>query len=66
MLVLVDHAAQAQAEEIAGNPTSEEKFLVNAILIDYFLYDTVKEKIALGEGAEPSMIPHHRTRSIWY
>lgn len=35
---------------------------VNAILIDFFLYDTIKsiEK----EGRE--IIPHHRTRCIWY
>ncbi|KAH6891256.1 UPF0553 protein c [Thelonectria olida] len=35
---------------------------VNAILIDFFLYDHVKELEAAGK--EP--IPHHRTRSIWY
>lgn len=35
---------------------------VNAILIDFFLYDTIKEMEA--EGKES--IPHHRTRSIWY
>ncbi|EEU45908.1 uncharacterized protein NECHADRAFT_38646 [Fusarium vanettenii 77-13-4] len=35
---------------------------VNAILIDFFLYDSMKELEAAGE--EP--IPHHRTRSIWY
>jgi len=34
----------------------------NAILIDFFLYDTVKEKLAAGM----EMLPHHRTRSIWY
>ncbi|KAA8650929.1 queuosine 5'-phosphate N-glycosylase/hydrolase [Aspergillus tanneri] len=34
----------------------------NAILIDFFLYDTVKELES--DGAES--IPHHRTRSIWY
>ncbi|KZF19416.1 hypothetical protein L228DRAFT_43135 [Xylona heveae TC161] len=35
---------------------------VNAILIDFFLYDTMKEREAAGlEG-----LPHHRTRSIWY
>lgn len=37
---------------------------VNSILIDTFLYDTLKEKEAAGELTE--MIPHHRTRSIWY
>ena len=35
---------------------------VNAILIDFFLYDTIKEKEDSGE----EMPPHHRTRSIWY
>jgi len=35
---------------------------INAILIDFFLYDTMKEMEA--QGKEP--LPHHRTRSIWY
>lgn len=35
---------------------------VNAILIDFFLYDLAKERELAGEEA----IPHHRTRSIWY
>ncbi|KAG9230378.1 hypothetical protein BJ875DRAFT_472354 [Amylocarpus encephaloides] len=35
---------------------------VNAILIDFFLYDTIKEREAAGQEE----IPHHRTRSIWY
>jgi hypothetical protein len=35
---------------------------VNAILIDFFLYDTMKEQ----ELAGLERIPHHRTRSIWY
>ncbi|KAK2627961.1 hypothetical protein QTJ16_002607 [Diplocarpon rosae] len=35
---------------------------INAILIDFFLYDTMKER----EGAGQEEIPHHRTRSIWY
>jgi hypothetical protein len=35
---------------------------VNAILIDFFLYDLMKERERAGE--EP--IPHHRVRSIWY
>lgn len=35
---------------------------VNAILIDFFLYDLAKEREKTGEEA----IPHHRTRSIWY
>lgn len=35
---------------------------INAILIDFFLYDTMKE---LENGGQET-IPHHRTRSIWY
>lgn len=35
---------------------------INAILIDFFLYDLMKELEAKGQET----IPHHRTRSIWY
>ncbi|KAF2131528.1 hypothetical protein P153DRAFT_394854 [Dothidotthia symphoricarpi CBS 119687] len=35
---------------------------VNAILIDFFLYDLAKERESEGKEA----IPHHRTRCIWY
>ncbi|KAG9246648.1 hypothetical protein BJ878DRAFT_478124 [Calycina marina] len=35
---------------------------INAILIDFFLYDTMKERELAGQ----EQIPHHRTRSIWY
>ena len=35
---------------------------VNAILIDFFLYDTMKEIEARGDAG----VNHHRTRSIWY
>ncbi|KAL8693715.1 MAG: hypothetical protein Q9218_001516 [Villophora microphyllina] len=45
-------------EIVRQHPKTE----VNAVLIDFFLYDTMKQKEL--EGAE--MIPHHRTRSIWY
>ncbi|RCI14418.1 hypothetical protein L249_6189 [Ophiocordyceps polyrhachis-furcata BCC 54312] len=38
------------------------KARVNAILIDFFLYDTMQEVEAQGQEA----LPHHRTRSIWY
>lgn len=38
------------------------KSYINAILIDFFLYDSMKELERDGQEA----IPHHRTRSIWY
>ncbi|KAK3392311.1 hypothetical protein B0T20DRAFT_420773 [Sordaria brevicollis] len=40
----------------------EAKGKVNAVLIDFFLYDAVKEL----EAEHKERIPHHRTRSIWY
>lgn len=43
---------------VRNNPNSN----VNAVLIDFFLYDLAKEREAAGVEA----IPHHRTRSIWY
>lgn len=43
---------------------------LNAILIDFFLYDTIKDKqeqISADKKREQNdLIPHHRTRSIWY
>ncbi|KIW98082.1 uncharacterized protein Z519_01666 [Cladophialophora bantiana CBS 173.52] len=42
----------------------EAKGKVNAILIDFFLYDTCKEMEKGGEIEE--LLPHHRTRSIFY
>ncbi|KAJ1338658.1 putative Queuosine Q salvage protein family [Microdochium nivale] len=42
--------------------THPEATHVNAVLIDFFLYDTMKQLEA--EGKET--MPHHRTRSIWY
>ena len=35
---------------------------INAILIDFFLYDSIKEMESKGHEC----IAHHRTRSIWY
>jgi hypothetical protein len=42
----------------------EAKGMVNAVLIDFFLYDTCKEMEKKGELDES--LPHHRTRSIFY
>ncbi|KAI7403277.1 hypothetical protein KC336_g14261 [Hortaea werneckii] len=36
---------------------------MNAVLIDFFLYDLAKEKERMAGGLA---MPHHRTRSIWY
>ncbi len=52
----------------------KKKVRVNAVLIDYLLYDVAKEKEKEGrgklalfeEGEEGIRLPHHRTRSIWY
>ncbi|KAI9687725.1 MAG: hypothetical protein M1822_001805 [Bathelium mastoideum] len=49
---------QIRREILRNNPAAQ----VNAILIDFFLYDTIKELEKDGEEE----IPHHRTRSIWY
>lgn len=35
---------------------------INAVLLDFYLYDTAKEMETQGRD----MLPHHRTRSIWY
>jgi len=35
---------------------------VNAVLIDFYLYDSAKSR----ELEVDELIPHHRTRSIWY
>jgi len=53
-------------EMIRKHPEAKDK--VNAILIDFFLYDTIKEQeeAAELEGRRNEMLPHHRTRSIWY
>jgi hypothetical protein len=49
-------------EILRKHPDAKGK--VNAVLIDYFLYDTCKEMEEKG-GLE-EVLPHHRTRSIFY
>lgn len=43
---------------------------INAILIDFFLYDTAKEQEKIDQekidDGTDSALPHHRTRAIWY
>ncbi|KAK3073672.1 hypothetical protein LTR53_004536 [Teratosphaeriaceae sp. CCFEE 6253] len=49
-------------EIISQHPEAEGT--VNAVLIDFFLYDLAKE-CEVGSGGTLVM-PHHRTRNIWY
>ncbi len=49
-------------EILRRHPDAKDK--VNAVLIDYFLYDTCKEMEERGEL--DTALPHHRTRSIFY
>ncbi|KAJ5760332.1 hypothetical protein N7520_007488 [Penicillium odoratum] len=49
-----------EAIEIDEKP--HKTYGINAILIDFFLYDTMKDL----EAEHSESIPHHRTRSIWY
>lgn len=49
-------------EIIASHP--DDHAGINAALIDNFLYDTLKEREASGEIRD--IMPHHRTRSVWY
>lgn len=53
-------------EMVKQDPGVKDK--INPILIDFFLYDTCKEREAAAEkaGTKDDMLPHHRTRSIWY
>jgi len=57
-----EEAEMATKKEDQNSDSKSTKPHVNAILIDFFLYDTVKQLEQ--DGRE--MIPHHRTRSIWY
>ena len=47
---------------------AEKEGMLNAVLLDFYLYDACKE-MERGEGrgqGERGMLPHHRTRCIWY
>ncbi|KAL3479311.1 hypothetical protein BJX99DRAFT_222361 [Aspergillus californicus] len=56
-----NHSQNNSANSITTKPSSKVTG-INAILIDFFLYDTIKELEKDGKET----IPHHRTRSIWY
>lgn len=49
-------------EPIGIDEKPHKPYGINAILIDFFLYDTMKNL----EAEHNEGIPHHRTRSIWY
>lgn len=49
-------------EQPENDETPKKTCGINAILIDFFLYDTIKNL----EAEHNETIPHHRTRSIWY
>lgn len=49
-------------EKAEDNNRPSRTYGINAILIDFFLYDTMKNL----EAEHNESIPHHRTRSIWY
>lgn len=55
-------AENEDAEEKTKAEKPAKTYGINAILIDFFLYDTMKNL----EQEHNESIPHHRTRSIWY
>jgi hypothetical protein len=55
-----DEDDHGDSEEPTEHP--HKTYGVNAILIDFFLYDTMKNL----EAEQNESVPHHRTRSIWY
>ncbi|KIW06568.1 uncharacterized protein PV09_02997 [Verruconis gallopava] len=57
------HAVELIRREIAKMDPDTP---INAILIDFFLYDTMKELERTNADRSLDVIPHHRTRSIWY
>src|SRR5436190_18933496 len=61
----IEHENGERGDE-GKNGCKGEEFMkpmgVNAILIDFLLYDTMKDLELQGK----ERIPHHRTRSIWY
>lgn len=56
------NAVQDSGESPDDAEHTQKIYGINAILIDFFLYDTMKSL----EAENDESIPHHRTRSIWY
>ncbi|QSS62992.1 DUF2419 superfamily domain-containing protein [Histoplasma capsulatum] len=61
-VVSADAEEEEEEEEEKEEKNEAYPLGVNAVLIDFMLYDSIKEMER--EGKET--IPHHRTRSIWY
>jgi hypothetical protein len=57
-----ENSEKKALEIICGDEKPKKTYRINAILIDFFLYDTMKSL----EAEKNESIPHHRTRSIWY
>lgn len=57
-----DDDGKAEVEAGSAVEKKEKPVGINAILVDFFLYDSMKET----ENQGQETIPHHRTRSIWY
>lgn len=63
-------AVEAIRDHITPNRTEESGSEINSVLIDFWLWDTAK---MIEEGhttidgiTTKEILPHHRTRSIWY
>lgn len=57
-----NNANQDSGQSTDVDEQFQKTYGINAILIDFFLYDTMKSL----EAENNESIPHHRTRSIWY
>lgn len=57
-----DNVPHSRSVEDTHKGAVTAQYGVNAILIDFFLYDLMKTL----EKEQRESIPHHRTRSIWY
>jgi hypothetical protein len=62
--VVLNGVRDESLEQEQGNESTKKStsYGVNAVLIDFLLYDTMKQL----ELDRRETIPHHRTRSIWY
>ena len=57
-----ENGVKDEVKNAHWNVESTKPMGVNAILIDFLLYDTMKDLERQGKEG----IPHHRTRSFWY